>query len=151
MKFDILEMKESHRSLILQMMETFYHSPAVATDGSTEIYQADITACVSDSPYAQGYIFFLDNQAVGYGMLAKSFSTEFGRPCIWIEDLYLVPSARNQGLGSLFLQKVRADFPEAILRLEVEEENLPAMHTYKKNGYQTMDYTELYHIQDPHH
>lgn len=58
MKFDILEMKESHRSLILQMMETFYHSPAVATDGSTEIYQADITACVSDSPYAQGYIFF---------------------------------------------------------------------------------------------
>ena len=76
-------------------------------------------------------------------MLAKSFSTEFGKPCIWIEDIYLLPVCRGRGYGSEFLSFVEASYPEAILRLEVEEENEIALHTYQKNGFDTLPYTEM--------
>ena len=96
-------MIESDREAVVDMMRTFYHSPAVWTNGSEEIYNNDITACVSDNPYAEGFIFENETEICGYGMVAKSFSTEFGKPCIWIEDLYLKPEHRSLGIGSNFL------------------------------------------------
>ena len=43
-------MKEQHREEILAMMRVFYASPAVYTNGSEEIFQADIDACIGMSP-----------------------------------------------------------------------------------------------------
>ncbi len=36
-------------------------------------------------------------------MIAKSFSTEFGKSCIWIEDLYIKDEYQGFGIGSLFM------------------------------------------------
>lgn len=132
---------------VLEMMRVFYASEAVSTDGSEEIFRADVEQCLSQSPYLEGYILEQEGVLAGYGMLAKSFSTEFGKPCIWVEDLYLKPEYREQHLGSAFLQFVRNKYPEAVCRLEVEPENARAVHTYEKNGYGTLPYTEM--IQFP--
>ena len=84
----IRSMHESDRASVLEMMRVFYASPAVHTNGSERIFQADISACVGDSPYAEGYVFEQDGVIAGYGMIAKSFSTEFGKPCIWIGRMF---------------------------------------------------------------
>lgn len=47
-------------------------------------------------------MFEENGQIQGYAMAAKSFSTEFGRPCIWVEDLYIKEDFRGTGIGSLF-------------------------------------------------
>ena len=60
-----------------------------------------------------------------------------------IEDIYLLPACRGRGYGSEFLSFVEASYPEAILRLEVEEENEIALHTYQKNGFDTLPYMEM--------
>lgn len=73
---------------VLEMMRVFYASPAVLSNGSEEIFQNDVAECVSGSPYLEGYVFEENGQLQGYAMVAKSFSTEFGKRCIWIEDLY---------------------------------------------------------------
>lgn len=132
---------------VLEMMRVFYASEAVSTNGSEEIFRADVEQCLGQSPYLEGYILEQNGVLAGYGMLAKSFSTEFGKPCIWVEDLYLKPEYREQHLGSEFLQHVRKKYPEAVCRLEVEPENTRAVHTYEKNGYGTLPYTEM--IQFP--
>ncbi len=132
---------------VLEMMRVFYASEAVSTNGSEEIFRADVEQCLSQSPYLEGYILEQGGILAGYGMLAKSFSTEFGKPCIWVEDLYLKPEFREQHMGSEFLQFVRDQYPEAVFRLEVEPENTRAVHTYEKNGYGTLPYTEM--IQFP--
>ena len=44
MEFTIEAMKECHRETILAMMRTFYASPAVLSNGSEEIFAADIDA-----------------------------------------------------------------------------------------------------------
>ena len=77
----------------------------------------------------------VEKEILGYGMIAKSFSTEFGKTCIWIEDLYLREAARGLGLGRRVLDVITARYPNAIFRLEVEDDNLPAVHTYRKNGF----------------
>lgn len=143
MNTNIRKMTESDRETVVDMMRTFYHSPAVFTNGSEEIYNNDVTACVGNNPYAEGFIFESEKEILGYGMIAKSFSTEFGKPCIWIEDLYLKEEYRGEGIGSSFFTYLEENFPDTIMRLEVEEENARAVAVYKKNGYDTLPYMEM--------
>ena len=143
MNINIRKMTETDRESVVDMMRTFYHSPAVWTNGSEEIYNKDITACVGTSPYADGFIFEKEDEILGYGMIAKSFSTEFGKLCIWIEDLYLKEEYRGVGIGSSFFQYLEKEYPNTIMRLEVEEENTRAVAVYRKNGYETLPYMEM--------
>lgn len=140
---EIIEMKDTHAEAVIEMMRTFYASDAVSTNGSEEIFRADVENCINGSPYLEGYVFTDGDRLVGYGMVAKSFSTEFGRRCIWIEDIYIIPEYRSQGLGTGFLRFVEQKFPGTLLRLEAEAENAAAVHTYHKNGFTELSYMEL--------
>ena len=139
----IRKMQESDRVEVLAMMRVFYTSPAVLSNGSEEIFCKDIEECLSDSPYLEGYVFHHEGRIQGYAMVAKSFSTEFGKPCIWIEDLYFLPEFRGLGFGSSFFEFIEQKYPNAIFRLEVEEENERAVHVYRKCGYEVLPYMEM--------
>lgn len=136
-------MDARHKSAVEELMQTFYASPAVHTNGSAEIFYADIENCINQSPYLEGYVFTRNGEVVGYGMVAKSFSTEFGRPCMWIEDLYLIPECRSEGVGSRFFAMLEEKYPGTILRLEVEPENERAVRVYEKNGFDVLPYMEM--------
>lgn len=139
----IEKMAAEHAESVIDMMRVFYTSPAVYTNGSEEIYRADVENCINDNPFLEGYVFMENERIAGYGMLAKSFSTEFGKQCIWIEDIYIKPEYRGKGIGSEFLAFVEKSYPDAILRLEVEEENERAVHVYKKAGFGVLPYMEM--------
>ena len=139
----IRKMIREDKNTIVDMMRVFYASPAVFTDGSDEIFEADVENCVNDSPYLEGFVFEEDGEIQGYGMIAKSFSTEFGKPCIWIEDLYLKPEYRGLGIGSKFFEYLEQNYTDCIFRLEVEEENERAVAVYKKNGFEVLPYMEM--------
>lgn len=143
MRSKIRIMEEKDRASVLAMMRLFYASDAVLTNGSEEIFQADITNCVGASPYAEGYIFEEDGCVQGYAMIAKSYSTEFGKPCIWIEDIYLKEAYRGLGIGSSFFRFLQEKYPDCLFRLEVEEENHRAVQVYKKCGFEVIPYMEM--------
>ena len=136
-------MTREDKEAVIELMRVFYASPAVLSNGSQEIFENDVENCVNDSPYLEGYIFEEAGVIQGYGMVAKSFSTEFGKPCMWIEDAYVKEEYRGKGIGSRFLRYVAKKYPEALLRLEVEEENERAIHTYKKCGFEVLPYMEM--------
>ena len=143
MQSKIRGMEEKDRSQVLEMMRVFYASPAVLSNGSEKIFEADFNACISDSPYLEGYIFENAENIQGYAMVARSYSTEFGKPCIWIEDLYVKNAYRGFGIGSLFLSFIESEYPDSVFRLEVEEENHRAVNVYKKCGYEVIPYMEM--------
>ena len=136
-------MEEKDRNAVIEMMRVFYTSPAVLSNGSEEIFSADVDNCINESPYLEGYVFELDGKIRGYAMIAKSFSTEFGKPCIWIEDLYIKEDFRGLGIGSKFFDLLTEKYPNAIFRLEVEEENERAIGVYRKNGFDILPYMEM--------
>ncbi len=139
----IIPMTEAHRAEVMSMMQTFYTSPAVATNGSPEIFANDISECLSDSPYLEGFVFENEGKTAGYSMIAKSFSTEYGRRCIWIEDIYLKPEFRGQGAAGMLFHFLEEKYPNTLLRLEVEDENTNAVRAYNKNGFTVMEYKEM--------
>ena len=143
MSSTIRMMTRQDKPAVLEMMRVFYASPAVLSNGSEEIFLADIENCVNDNPYLEGYIIEDGGQLQGYGMVAKSFSTEFGKPCIWIEDIYILEAFRGREIGKVFLDHIADKYPGCLLRLEVEEENHRAMRLYEKCGFQVLPYTEM--------
>ena len=128
---------------VLEMMREFYSSPAVFTSGSDEIFISDIENCINNSDYLEGYIIERSDESQGYAMIAKSFSTEFGKPCIWIEDLYVKEQYRGMGLGKMFLDFITEKYTGCIFRLEVEEENAGAVKLYEKCGFDFLPYLEM--------
>lgn len=139
----IRKMEEKDKKQVMEMMRAFYSSPAVFTNGSEEIFEADINHCVANSPYLEGYVFENTDGLQGYAMIAKSFSTEFGKPCIWIEDLYVKNEYRGHGIGNRFLKEIESKYPGSVFRLEVEAENERAVNLYQKSGYTVIPYMEM--------
>ena len=136
-------MTEKDKTEILEMMRVFYTSPAVFTNGSEEVFLSDIENCINDNPYLEGYIIEDSNGIQGYAMIAKSFSTEFGKPCIWIEDLYIKEEYRGLGLGNMLMEFITQKYTDCIFRLEVEEENERAVKLYEKCGFTVLPYMEM--------
>lgn len=143
MSSTIRAMTRQDKDSVMEMMRVFYRSPAVLSNGSDEIFARDIEACVSENPYLEGYIFEDNGTVQGYGMAAKSFSTEYGRQCIWLEDIYIKSEYRGLGIGSRFIDYMTQKYPNALLRLEVEEENERAVQVYRKNGFEFFPYAEM--------
>ncbi len=145
----IRPMTEQDTPQVIDMMRIFYRSPAVHTNGSEEIFHQDVKNCVTPNPYLEGYIFETDGFIQGYGMVAKSFSTEFGKPCVWIEDIYIKEGYRGMGIGSKFLAYISKKYSGCVIRLEVEEDNEAAVGAYKKAGFEALPYLEM--IRLPRH
>ncbi len=139
----IRKMQSSDKAEVIDMMRVFYASDAVYTNGSQEIFENDVDTCLSDSPYLEGYIFESGGDTVGYAMVAKSYSTEFGKPCIWLEDLYVKDGFRKRGICTSFFKFIEKKYEGAIFRLEVERENTRAISVYTKNGFDTLPYVEM--------
>ena len=138
----IRNMRESDRPCVMAMMREFYASPAVFSNGSDTIFTADIDNCIGDNPYIEGYVIE-DNGIQGYAMIAKSYSTEFGKTCIWIEDLYIRTDHRGRGLGKQLLTFIFNQYTDCIFRLEVEEENERAVRLYEASGFTVLPYMEM--------
>ena len=143
MKSKIRVMQSADSADVIAMMRVFYSSPAVLSNGSEEIFSNDVKNCVNGNPYLEGYIMEDSDNIQGYAMIAKSFSTEFGKPCIWIEDLYIKEEYRGLGLGNLFMEFITTEYEDCIFRLEVEEENERAMKLYKKCGFAVLPYMDM--------
>lgn len=128
---------------VIDMMRIFYASDAVLSNGSDEIFEHDVDACTSDNPYIEGYVFEENQEIVGYAMLAKSFSTEFGKQCIWIEDIYIKPQFHHMGMGKAFFEMLFSTYQDVIFRLEAEEDNHNAVALYEKCGFEVLPYMEM--------
>lgn len=143
MEITIRKINTQDKDSILDMMRVFYASPAVYTSGSEEIFENDINACTGDNPYLEGYVMQTSDDIQGYAMVAKSFSTEFGKPCIWLEDLYIKDEYRGLGIGKKFMEFLTGKYTDCIFRLEVEEENKRAIELYEKSGFSVLPYMEM--------
>ena len=137
----IEKMTGDHYEEVLKMMRIFYDSPAVLHTSSDNVLRNDIDACIGDCPYLDGYVFVEDGVIAGYSMVSKSFTTEYGGICAWIEDLYVKEEFRRRGISKEFFEELSGMYPDIVrFKLEVEPENERAIETYKKCGYDKLHY-----------
>ena len=148
MEIIIREMRESDREIVIDMMRQFYSSPVVITNGSEEIFAANVDNCLSGKTCAEGFVFVDGDKIIGYGITARSYATEFGSECIWLEDIYISSEYRGRGVGSQFVRYIKARHPDKILRLETEADNVKAVALYKRLGFKELPYFEMVNLGD---
>ena len=141
----IRPMKPTDFDKVLEMMKVFYASDALLIHPEEAVLRKTLEDAIEAGPYVEGFVFCYGEELAGYGMIAKSYSTEMGGKCVWIEDIYIKPAFRGQGLGTGFLQFVEERYRNwaVRLRLEAEEENEKAMNVYRNAGYEILGYVQL--------
>jgi GNAT superfamily N-acetyltransferase len=81
----------------------------------------------------------LDPDAVGLAVLPYTWTLEHGGLVAWLDELYVVPARRAQGIGSLLLERAldvaRYRGCRAV-DLEVDSEHARAEHLYQRAGFE---------------
>lgn len=110
---------------------------------SVEATEADLTAALfGAAPRAFAEIAELDGEPVGFALWFYNFSTFVGRHGIYLEDLFVRPSARGAGAGKALLASLaKRCFDENLGRLEwsVLDWNAPSIAFYDSLGAAAMD------------
>ncbi len=142
----IRRIEEGDREVFLALSEQFYASSAVLHPIPAAYHARTFEELMRSREYADGYILEVDGRAVGFGLVAKTWSREAGGMVLWLEELYILPAYRSRGLGSEFFavcEKFAADNGYARIRLEVEEENVRARALYERLGYAPLPYLQM--------
>jgi len=98
---------------------------------------AALAALVAGEPLARAWLIRLGGAPVGYVVLSLSFSIEAGGREGCVDELYLLPEARNRGRGGRVLELVEGAARALGVRrifLEVERGNR-AIALYRRAGY----------------
>ena len=73
--FNIREMKPEDKAVIMPMVITFYHSPAVEHDVDTAVLERTFDAATDPTmPYISGLVMLEDEKVVGYGYVTGYYA-----------------------------------------------------------------------------
>lgn len=140
-KMQIIKLTDKYKEEVFGMMKVFYASSAVIHKSSEAVLTRDINDCIADNPFIEGYVFKEEDDVIGYSMVSKNYTTEYGGLCIWIEDLYFKEQARGKGYAAVYFRFLEDTYREAVrFKLEVEAENTSAIEAYHKSGYEISEY-----------
>ena len=99
-------------------------------------------ALFGPQPHAEAVIAELDGAPVGFALFFHNFSTWAGRRGLYLEDLYVTPEARGQGVGKALLAHLaRLAIARGCARFEwaVLDWNAPAIGFYDSLGAESLD------------
>ncbi len=99
--------------------------------------------------HAEVIIGYLDEKPVSFALFFHNFSTFLGKPGIYLEDLYVKPEARGQGIGKVmlaYLAKLAKDRHCGRLEWWVLDWNESAINFYKSLGAKAMDEWTVYRV-----
>ena len=141
----IRKMRSEDKKTYMEMAREFYHSDAVLHPVPDTYFERTADEALRSDVYAEIFLFECENEAAGYGLIAKTYSQEAGGMVWWIEEVYVREAFRSKGIGREFfayLDKVKGS-AVTMMRLEVEEDNTRAVALYKKLGYKPLEYAQM--------
>jgi GNAT superfamily N-acetyltransferase len=117
--------------LILELAE--YEKLTAAVKGDAEVLRHSLF----EQEAAEALLVELDGEPVGYAIFFTTFSTFECRSGVWIEDVYVRPEQRRDGIGRAVMGHIAAlALERGHVRLEwtALDWNEPALRFYEKLG-----------------
>jgi len=126
------------RELILELAEYERAGP-----GEAPVTEKDLAETLfGERPAAEVLLAYLGDEPVGFALFFQNYSTWLGKRGIYLEDLFVRPSARKHGVGYALLREVaRIALERACGRVEwaVLNWNELAISFYKQIGAKPKD------------
>ena len=119
-------------ALVVELAE--YERAADRVVGTPELLSE---ALFGSDPAAEAVIAEVDGEPAGFALWFRTFSTWVSRPGLWLEDLYVSPARRRDGVGRALLAHVaQVAVGRAYGRVEWSalDWNTPALDFYKVLG-----------------
>lgn len=94
-------------------------------------------ALFGDRPYAEAVLAWVDDQPVGMALFFHNFSTFLMKPGVYLEDLFVQPNYRGQGIGKallLYVGKLALERGCGRFEWSVLDWNTPAIEFYQSMG-----------------
>jgi GNAT superfamily N-acetyltransferase len=104
-----------------------------------------------DRPAAEVLIAEVDGDPVGFALYFATFSTFRGQPGLYLEDLFVRPEHRGQGIGKALLARVAriaVDRGSGRLEWSVLDWNSPSIEFYRSQGAIPMDEWTVFRVAD---
>lgn len=139
------EITPQDHDLVIPMVEAFYHSDAVDHPVDAAILERSFRdAADPGEPLLRGLLIQWEGAPAGYMYVTQCYSAEVGGRCVFIEEIYLEPEFRRQGLGGQIMAWLEEEYPGARrFRLEVTQANQGAVRLYQKAGYDYLRYDQM--------
>jgi GNAT superfamily N-acetyltransferase len=102
--------------------------------GDTELLRSHL---FGERPYAEAIVAELDTQAIGFALFFHNYSTFLTQPGLYLEDVFVRPEYRRQGVGKALLSavaKIAVDRGCGRLEWSVLEWNQNAIEFYQSLG-----------------
>jgi GNAT superfamily N-acetyltransferase len=93
-------------------------------------------------PRFEAYLAAMEGVDVGYAIVFETYSTFLARPSLYVEDLFVRPEARRQGVGAALLRYLATEaVTRGCGRMEwtVLDWNELAQRVYRRIGAQMLD------------
>lgn len=92
--------------------------------------------------YAEVILGYIDEQPVSFALFFHNYSTFLAKPGLYLEDLYVTPEVRGQGVGKImlaYLAKLAVERGCGRFEWWVLDWNEPAIKFYNQLGARPMD------------
>ncbi len=99
-------------------------------------------ALFGGKPVAEALLGVMDGSPIAFALFFHNFSTFVGKPGLYLEDLYVKPPFRGQGLGKAFLRhlaKIAVERGCGRFEWAVLDWNEPAIRAYDAIGADSLD------------
>ena len=130
---------------VLSMMRALYAEDEAASPVDQSRFAANIQFLVAHPSRDRIVLFSRAGSAHGYALLIPYWSNEFGGTLLFVDEMFVIPEARNHGIGRSFfkyLEKVRP-FDAVALALEVSPGNKGARRLYESLGFHPRENSTL--------
>lgn len=139
----IRKLQAEDRAQYLRMTHDFYHSEAVLHPVPEAYLERSFDEMMRSDAYMTGWFFERNGEVAGYALLCKGWSQEAGGRVVWIDELFVLPKYRSQGVGREFFAALKEIEPAVRYRLEIEPDNVRAEALYHRMGFSTLGYKQL--------
>ena len=147
-KLRIIPTTQQDVSLILQFIRELAEYEKLG-DRVEATEQRLLQSLFGPTPYASCVIAYLGVRPVAFALYYFSFSTFAGSPGLYLEDLFVKPDVRSQGIGKALLRHLaQLAIEKGCWRIEwaVLHWNKDAIAFYEKLGATPMDEWAVYRL-----
>lgn len=88
------------------------------------------------------FLFEAENESVGYAILVRYWSNEYGGDIQYIDEVYVKPAFRSRGIGASFFTFIET-MDHVAFQLETSPANHRAIKFYERLGFAPSRYVHL--------